>query len=101
MQLDDIARTIPARPGRVVLTFEEVIASRRPAVFAEFGDFLLYLDGRVFILEDADLLAGAGAALPVLDQSLLVHAVGIECGWRHDEGCACRFCSANAEARAT
>lgn len=96
MRLDQVVRSMPAHPGRKVLSFDEVVASRRTAVFQEFGDLLLYLGGTVFILRDADSRARPDVTPPVLDPSSLVHAVGIETGWRHAEGCDCDFCFADA-----
>ncbi len=96
MTLGQVMRSIPARPGRKRLTFEEVLAARRPAVFEDFGDSLLFLDGEVFILRDIEHKGDIGATPPVLDPRLLVHAVGIETGWRHAEGCDCQLCSTHA-----
>ncbi len=89
MTRDQVLSSIPKRRGRKILSFEEVLASRRPAVFEDFGDSLLYLSGEVFIMRDAD----PEAPPPVLDLSRLSHAVGIETGWRHAEDCDCDFCA--------
>lgn len=94
VKLDQVVQSIPAQPGRKVLSFDEVVASRRTAVFQEFGDLLLYLGGTVFILRDADSRAHPDVTPPVLDPSLLAYAVGIETGWRHAEDCDCDFCFA-------
>ena len=93
MTLGQVVRSIPVRQGRKLLSFDEVVASQRPAVFSDFGDSLLYLRGEVFILRDLDLGAGDAVEPPVLDAHLMLHAVGIETGWRHAEGCDCDVCS--------
>jgi len=100
MTLDQVVRSIPAQLGRNMLTFDEVVASRRAAVFREFGDLLLYLGDKVFILQDSDPHTHPDAAPPVIDPHSLVHAVGIETGWRHAEGCDCDFCSAHVQVHA-
>ncbi len=100
MTPDEIAHSVPARPGHKTLAFDEVVASGRPAVFREFGDSLLYLGGEVFILRDLDLFAPSNARPPVLEQCALVHAVGFETGWHHGEGCECDYCSGDARAEA-
>lgn len=91
-----VLRRIPARPGHRRLTFEEVLACRRPAVFRDFGDSLFFLDGQVFILCDLDPRVDPEVIPPVLDLRSLVHAVGIETGWRHAEECDCRCCATHA-----
>lgn len=93
MTLGQIAKSVLARQGRKRLTFVEVVASRRPAVFEDFGDSLLYLDGEVFILKDVDLLADAPVEPPVLDPRATIHAVGIETGWHHVVDCDCDICT--------
>jgi hypothetical protein len=98
--LEQVMREMPRRLGRRTLSFDEVVASRRPAVFQEFGDWLLYLGGAVFILKDADPRAQPDAAPPVLEPQALVGAVGIESGWRHAAGCDCHVCAADADALA-
>lgn len=100
MRLDQVVRCIPAQPGHKVLSFDEVVMSRRTAVFQEFGDLLLYLDGRVFVLRGVDPHAHPHVTPPVLDPSALMHAVGIETGWRHAEGCDCDLCSEYARVHA-
>ena len=89
MTREQVLSSIRDRRGRKILTFEEVVASQRAAVFEDFGDSLLYLGGEVFIMRDA----GPKTPPPVLDLSRLTHAVGIETGWRHAAGCDCDFCA--------
>jgi hypothetical protein len=100
MRLNQILEGISAQPGRKMLSFDEVMASDRPAVFREFGDSLLYVDGRVYILNGIDLLGDPEIAPPVLDPEYSVRAVGIEVGWRHVEGCDCEYCTESVRATA-
>ena len=100
MTLEQVAREMPSRLGRRRLSFEEVVASGRTAVFQEFGDLLLYLEGTVFILKDADPPSDVQATTPVLEPRALVHAVGFESGWRHAAGCDCPVCAADVHLRA-
>ena len=95
MTVGQVQKRIPARPGSKRLGFDEVLASRRPAVYEDFGDSLLYLDGEVFILGDIDPGSDAAAMAPVLDARVLVHAVGVETGWRHEADCDCSCCAAH------
>jgi hypothetical protein len=90
-----ITRSMPAKLGRRSLSFDEVVAARRPAVYQEFGDSLFFLGGEVFVLLGAD----REAAPQVLAAAVRDRAVGIETGWRHAEGCECYVCRGNAEAR--
>jgi hypothetical protein len=96
MTREQVLRSIPKQRGRKMLTFEEVVASQRPAVFEDFGDSLFYLRGEVFVMRGAD----PQAPPPVLDLSRLTHAVGIETGWRHPRSCDCEFCSPGAREQA-
>jgi hypothetical protein len=100
VRLEQIMRSVPARLGARMLTFEEVTASRRTALFQEFGDLLLYLDDTVFILQDEDSGADPGKTPAVLDLHSLAHAVGVEIGWRHAEGCDCDLCTDAPQAHA-
>jgi hypothetical protein len=96
MKFGQVVSSIPARPGRRRLTLEEVLASRRPAVFRDFGDWLFYLGGEVYVLADVDPSEGSEAIPPVLDSRSLIHTPGIETGWRHSDDCDCEVCSRDA-----
>ena len=100
MTLEEVVREMPPRLGRKRLSFEEVVSSGRTAVFQEFGDLLLYLEGTVFVLKDADPRGAAHTTPPVLERRALAHAVGIESGWRHAAGCNCPVCAAEVRLRA-
>jgi hypothetical protein len=94
MRLEQVVGSITVCPGVTILDFEEVLASGRPALYEEFGDLLLYLEGTVFILQGAEPHAPDEA--PMLDPNALPRAVGIESGWRHSGSCDCEFCIAEA-----
>ena len=94
MMLSQVVPNIPVRLGRKRLTFDEVVENRRVALFHEFGDSLLYIDGEVFVLQGADLFGHPDATLLVLDARSVVSAVGFETGWHHARDCDCRACSA-------
>lgn len=98
MMLHQLMRSMPTRLGRRMLTFDEVLASGRPAVFDEFGDLLAYLDGTVFILQGVDVQETSEAGPPVLDPRSVVRAVGIETGWRHADDCDCHVCAEGTRA---
>jgi hypothetical protein len=101
MRLDEAMRLVPARPGRAALTFDEVVASGRPAVFEDFGDVLLFVDGRLFVLRDARQETRKEELPLELDTRRIPHGVGFETGWRHADGCACAACCSYALARAS
>jgi hypothetical protein len=93
MTLDHAVRLMPAREGRVTLTFDEVFACERPAVFHDFGDLLFYVDGRVFIFSHSRLDGDGDVELEEIDARVLAHGVGVETGWHHSESCDCHVCS--------
>ena len=77
------------QPGQRRLSAEEVLASGRPALFDDFGERLLFVDGQLFDLRAAGL-SPDGAPLPEpLPERVLRAGVGIELGWRHARGCDC------------
>lgn len=92
MTIDQVARHLPAELGTKMLTFDEVVASRRPAVFQDFGDLLLYLRDTVYVLQDTDPHTQPQATPPALDPRAMGKAIGIETGWRHAAGCDCQVC---------
>lgn len=76
-------------PGQRRLSAKEVLATGRPALFDDFGECLLFVDGQLFDLRAAGLSLD-GARLPEpLPERVLRAAVGIEWGWRHARGCDC------------
>jgi hypothetical protein len=93
---------IMAIAGRRRLTFEEVLAAGQPAVYREFGDHLLYVDGRFFDVREPGAptpIDVGGSSLPAANEPPDARrGVGIEYGWRHAADCPCSYCSASREA---
>jgi hypothetical protein len=77
-----------SRAGRR-LSLEEVRSAGLPAVYEEFGERLLYLDGAVF--DASDPSSPAEVSLGVAGEPK--QAVGLEFGWQHAGDCSCHFCS--------
>jgi hypothetical protein len=98
MTLDQVVSSIPSRLGRKMLTFDEVMASKRPAVYEEYGDLLVYLHETVFVVQGSG--AHADAMPTAIDPRSLGSAIGIETGWRHAEGCDCHVCGEGGRVRA-
>ena len=74
------------------LTLREVRDAGLPAVFTDYGEVLLYLDGNLYSLLDAQV-ATQHTQLPLpLPSQVLETGVGLEYGWRHLSGCRCRCC---------
>ncbi len=71
------------------LSLAEVMNAGLPAVYQQYGEQLIYLDGR--ILDASDPSAPAETSLIVEGEA--DQAVGVEFGWRHSGNCHCRFCS--------
>jgi hypothetical protein len=82
----DGARTRP------LLSLEEVRASGLPAYFHDHGEELLYLDGELYDLRDAESAQEAGREPQPLPRAVLEAGVGIEYGWRHVPDCVCHYC---------
>lgn len=91
-----------AAAGRRRLTFDEVLAAGKPAVFRKFGDHLLYAGGRLFDVREPDAPVEVGLTpTPTTPESVAAEramTVGIEYGWRHEADCPCSFCEASDEA---
>jgi hypothetical protein len=71
------------------LSFEEVLEAGLPAVYQQYGDRLLYMDGRIFDASDPSSLA----EIPLIVAGAAEQAVSVEFGWRHAGDCPCLFCS--------
>jgi hypothetical protein len=79
--------------GRRRLSLNEVIETGRPAVYRQFGDALLFMDGKLFdVIEPGSPTELWRKALPD-DPRFERRAIGIEYGWRHVSGCPCDFCA--------
>jgi hypothetical protein len=89
MTRDDSGQDAPAR---ALLSLDEVRASDLPAYFYDHGEELVYLDGELYDLRDAETAEGAGTDPQPLPREVLESGVGIEYGWRHVADCVCRFC---------
>jgi hypothetical protein len=76
-------------PGQRRLSAAEVLASGRPALFDDFGECLLFIDGQLLDLRAAALSLDGALLLEPLPERVLRAAVGIEVGWRHARGCDC------------
>jgi hypothetical protein len=100
----EVPRTLAtmATAGRRRLTFEEMLAAGRPAVYRQFGDHLLYVGGRLFDVrrpEEPTPIEVSVSSSQAADEHEHAHlAVGIEYGWRHAADCSCSYCSASREA---
>jgi hypothetical protein len=91
MDVKDAGRLNGAR-GRRRLSLEEVRESGLPALFFDYGDALLYLDGQLFNARDWVASDLASTPPPPLPAQILEAGVGIEYGWQHAADCTCRFC---------
>jgi hypothetical protein len=78
--------------SRVLLTLDEVQASGRRAYFYDYDEELIYLDGELYDLRDAETAEQAGLTPHPLPREILESGVGLEYGWRHIAGCTCRHC---------
>ena len=88
----EIALASLRRTGRRPLALEEVVASGRPAIYARYGDVLLFMDGTIFDLHEASARNEPPSGSPVDDPAIVGQAVGIEFGWRHALDCPCALC---------
>jgi hypothetical protein len=80
-----------ARP-RPLLSLDEIRASGLPAYFHDHGEELLFLDGELFDLREAEAAQHAGKEPQPLPREILENGVGIEYGWRHVPDCVCHYC---------
>ncbi len=78
--------------GRRRLSFREVVGSGQPAVYRQFGDSLLFVDGTLFDVRTPGSPIKLGLKLPPDDPHFARRAVGIEYGWRHALHCPCDVC---------
>ena len=78
------------RGVRPRLSLEDVVRTGLPAVFQDFGEQLVYRDGRIF---DAGV-GGRTGGDPIIVVDEAADAVGLEFGWRHASGCTCSSAAA-------
>ena len=67
------------------LSLEDVLKAGLPAVFREFGEQLLFMDGRFYDASDPGSLAEILVGVVYEPEQ----AVGLEFGWRHVGDCPC------------
>jgi hypothetical protein len=84
-----LAEVSRARPR---LSFEEVLTIGLPAVYQEFGERLLFIEGRIY--DASDPSSPVEILLNVVRKP--DHMVGLEFGWRHAGDCSCLLCSRRA-----
>lgn len=78
------SRCTTVRPD---LSLEDVVRAGLPGFFRDYGDQLVYLDGRILDATDGVVLyESVGEARDAL------RAVGLEYGWRHAADCRCAVC---------
>ena len=76
----------------VYLSLAEVRSVGRTALFLDWGEALLYRDGRLFELQTSPGEQAMDYPPKLLPDEILEHGVGIEFGWRHLDGCDCWAC---------
>lgn len=79
-------------PSDRLLTLTEVRAIGRPALFLDWGEYLLFQDGALFDLRETDDKDGHVHPPTELPAQMLEIATGIDYGWRHLTGCDCTLC---------
>jgi hypothetical protein len=97
VEWQQVVKLTIGRAGSTRLSFEQARQSQLPAVFEDYGEHILILDGRVFVFGDRDRAHGLSLCPKVLDVTLLEGWIGIEYGWRHSDACRCRFCVGTEE----
>ena len=70
------------------LSLVDVVSVGLPAVYQQFGEQLLYVDGTIFDASDPSL---PSEILNVTDET--DEAVGLEFGWQHAGDCSCHLCA--------
>ena len=80
-----------ASRARRRLSLVDVVNVGLPAVYQEFGERLVYVDGAIFDASES----GAIAEEPIIVMGETHETVGLEFGWRHASDCSCLFCAAD------
>jgi len=75
-----------------LLSAQQVLAIGAPAIFEDYGERLLYVDGQLLDLRAAAPAPDGSLVVPTLPSSVLQTAVGIEFGWQHLECHGCGRC---------
>ena len=76
-----------AEVSRATLSLDEVRESGLPAFFLDFGEALLYEQGRLFELRPLEGGRSTGLGRVPLPAEILEVGVGIDYGWRHAAQC--------------
>jgi hypothetical protein len=77
------------KSGRCRLSFAEIVEVGLPAAYVDFGERLVFLDGKLLDAQQP----GAAIEIPIDGPMGLNGMIGIEFGWRHARACPCRFCA--------
>ena len=90
--VDDLLARLAATKSKRGLSSVDVLALGEPARFDDFGDRLLYADGRLIDLLAARRSSDGELLAPLLPASIIESGVGLEFGWRHAAACDCAVC---------
>lgn len=87
--------TVLTGPRSRRLSLAEVVNAGLPAVYQQYGEQLLYVDGRIFDASDPS----SPAEIALIAAGEADQAVGLEFGWRHSGDCSCLLCSSDGPTR--
>ena len=90
--VDDLLARLARAQNKRRLSSVDVLALGAPALFEDFGERLLYADGRLIDLVAARQSRDGTLVAPLLPVSLIESGVGLEFGWHHAAVCACAAC---------
>ena len=96
--VDDLLARLALTQSKRRLSSVDVLALGEPALFNDFGERLLYADGRLIDLLAARRSSDGELLAPLLPASIIKSGVGVEFGWRHSAACACAACRGVAAA---
>ena len=96
--VDDLLARLAPTQSKCRLSSVEVLELGEPALFDDFGERLLYADGRLIDLLAARRSPAGELLAPLLPASIIESGVGLEFGWRHAAACGCVACSGEAAA---
>ena len=71
------------------LSLVDVMNVGLPAVYSQFGERLIYEDGRIYDARDPSSLT----EIPLTAADRSGEAVGLEYGWKHAGDCGCHLCA--------
>ena len=90
--VDDLLVRLATTRGGGRLSSADVLISGEPALFDDFGERLLYADGRLIDLTAARRSSDGELLAPLLPASIIETGVGLEFGWHHAAACPCAAC---------